>query len=55
MSDTVQPARLTIVHYVASCKGCPFNTRSLREAHSHCLSENHPLSVAKYYRMEPPE
>ena len=48
-------ARLDIVFYVATCKGCPFNTRSLREAHSHCISENHRLAVAKHYMMEPPE
>lgn len=52
--DPTQPrARLSIVYYVAACRGCPFNTRSLREANSHSLSERHTLAVSKHYLLEP--
>lgn len=54
MTD-VRRARVTIVYFVASCKGCPFNTRMISQAHSHALSERHTLAVTKHYRMEPPE
>lgn len=47
-------AQLRIVHFVASCRGCPFNTRSPREAHVHSIAEGHALAVTKNYLMEPP-
>jgi len=53
IAEARKRAKLTIVYFVASCKGCPFNTRDMAQAHSHSLSERHHLAVTKHYRMEP--
>ena len=42
------------MHYVGACRGCPFNTRSPREAHSHSLSEHHVIAETRNYLLEPP-
>lgn len=45
--------RSTIVAFVASCRGCPFQTRTPSEARSHAQSEGHMLAVTKHYLLQP--
>jgi hypothetical protein len=48
-------ARRTLLHYVATCRGCGALPSGPREAHVHAVTEGHSITETRHYVVEPPE